>query len=115
MSAVELLNILTNNFPNFQDHAIYNGHQIHFYKRAQLLIRHIYGYFHAKGLGEFTDIEELTMFADYRVPQCLTLWGIFVYSPELRGIIESKKEIPAGSAQEVEIRAATVVAVEQFK
>ncbi len=50
-SAVQLLNILTSNFPNFQDHSIYEGHQIHFYKRAQLLIASTYGKYQGKGLG----------------------------------------------------------------
>ncbi len=42
-SAVKLLDILTSNFPNFQDHQIYEGHQIFFYKRAQILIAGIWG------------------------------------------------------------------------
>lgn len=50
-SAVELLNILTANFLNFQDHSVYKGHQIHFYKRAQILIRDIYAKFNGKGCG----------------------------------------------------------------
>jgi len=70
-SAVALLNILTKNFPNFQDHSIYQGHQIHFYKRAQILIGDIFGKFNGEGLGEFNDIDQLTMFPDYRVPQIL--------------------------------------------
>jgi len=55
-SAVSLLNILTFNFPNFQDHSIYKGHQIHFYKRGQILIADVWGKFQGKGLGEFKDI-----------------------------------------------------------
>lgn len=86
-SAACLLSILTNNFPNFQDHAIYKGHQIHFYKRAQILIGDIWAHFQAKGIGEFTDIGELTMFADYRVPQSLNHWGILTYSPELKAVL----------------------------
>ncbi len=50
-SAVKLLNILTANFPNFQDHSIYKGHQIHFYKRAQILIGDIFAKFDGKGCG----------------------------------------------------------------
>jgi hypothetical protein len=76
-SAITLLNILTNDFPNFQDHSIYKGHQIHFYKRSQLLISHIYNKFCGKGIGEFIDIDELTMFPDYRVPQLLEAEGVF--------------------------------------
>ena len=50
-SAVKLLDILTSNFPNFQDHSIYKGSQIHFYKRSQILIGDIFGRFNGTGLG----------------------------------------------------------------
>lgn len=76
-SAVKLLNILTENYPNFQDHAIYKGSQIHFYKRAQILIGDIYGSFQGKNLGSFTDIDQLTMYPDYRVPQVFQDEGVF--------------------------------------
>lgn len=79
-SAVKLLDILTCHFSNFQDHAIYKGHQIHFYKRAQILVGDIYAHFNGQGLGEFSDISELTMFADYRVPQILRQMGVLEYS-----------------------------------
>ena len=36
-----------------------------------------------KGLGQFTDIDKLTMFADYRVPAALRDFGILEYSREL--------------------------------
>jgi hypothetical protein len=50
-SAVNLLNILTSKFPNFQDHSIYKGHQIHFYKRPQILIGDIYAKYEGKSYG----------------------------------------------------------------
>ena len=56
-SAVKLLHMLTTDFTFFQDHAIYKGRQIHFYKRAQLLIRHIYGLFEKEDVGKFNDID----------------------------------------------------------
>lgn len=72
-------------FSGFRDEAIYNGQQIFFYKRAQILVGDLYG-----ALAEvkdfplkFTNLEQLTMFADYRVPQTLRLVGIFDYSPSL--------------------------------
>lgn len=55
------------------------------------------------------------MFADYRVPQTLNYWGILKYSPELEERIRNKQEIPHGGVYEVEIRAATVVAVERLR
>lgn len=36
------------------------------YKRAQILIGDIWACFHGEGLGHFTDIDTITMFADYR-------------------------------------------------
>lgn len=44
-SVVHLLDTLTKNFPNFQDHSIYRGSQIHFYKRAQIFIGDIWAKF----------------------------------------------------------------------
>lgn len=114
-SAVKLIEILTGTFPNFQDHAIYKGELIHLLKRVQILVGDIWGAFHGKGIGEFNDIHELTMFPDYRVPQLLRHEGVFSYSKELAELIDNKKEIPHGGAFEVEIRAATVVAVEKLK
>ena len=63
-----MLDILTANFINFQDHAIYKGRQVYFYKRAQILIADLYGAFMGKSYGAFSDIDQLTMFPDYRVP-----------------------------------------------
>jgi hypothetical protein len=63
----------------------------------------------------FTDLEKLTMFADYRVPQLLRSLGILQYTVALAGKIDAKQELGAGSEEEVEIRAATVHAVERLR
>lgn len=49
----------------------------------------------------FPDIDELTTFPDYRVPQILNQLNVLEYSEELTNIIESKKEIEAGSQIEL--------------
>ena len=72
---------------------IYKGCQVHFYKRSQILIGDIYSKFKGKGLGEFLDIHELTMFPDYRVPQILQAEGVFEYSEHLWTKIKNKEEI----------------------
>ena len=64
----------------FQDHTIYDGVQVFFYKRAQILVGDIWGAFKGQGLGKFEDIDKITMFADYRVPQILLELDILVYS-----------------------------------
>ena len=41
-------------------------HTVSFMKRAQLFIGDVWTRFGGQGLGEFNDIETLTMLADYR-------------------------------------------------
>ena len=41
----------------------YSGRQLFFYKRAQIFVGDVWGAFHGAGLGRFTDIDQLTMFA----------------------------------------------------
>ena len=66
-SAVNLLNILTENFPNFQDHTIYKGHQIHFYKRSQILIGDIYAKYEGKSYGNFQlTISMIVVYTDFK-------------------------------------------------
>ena len=55
--------------PGFRDEAIYNGRQIFFYKRAQILCADLIGaYSDISHDKKFQNTQELTMFADYRVP-----------------------------------------------
>lgn len=55
------------------------------------------------------------MFPDYRVPQILNQFGVLSYSADLNTLIKHKTVIPHGGEHEVEIRAATVIAVEEIK
>ncbi|KAG1691057.1 hypothetical protein DVH05_027338 [Phytophthora capsici] len=115
-SAVEAIRLVLANFPGFRDHAVYKGEQVHFYKRAQILVGDVWAAYGRRtaGIASFHDIGKLTMFADYRVPQVLRPEGVMVYSAELANLVDSKTEIPAGSEMELEIRAATIQAVEQI-
>ena len=53
--------------------------QVFFYKRAQILVGDLWGAFQGSGVGQFSDIEVLTTFADYRVPVVLRTEGALVY------------------------------------
>ena len=55
------------------------------------------------------------MFADYRVPQILRAKGILKYDKHLSDLVDNKKELPHGSKEEIEIRAATIQSVEKIK
>ena len=114
-SAGRLVDMIVTSFPGFQDHLQYKGREVCFYKRAQILAGDIWGALKGKGLGAMHDVEQLTMFADYRVPQILEARGVLEYSQALKKRIMDKEELPQGGEEEVEIRAATVHAVEELK
>jgi hypothetical protein len=81
-SVPRLLELITR-IPCFQDHCVYKGRQVFFYKRAQILVGDIFGIFGGKGLGAFQDMGQLTMFPDYRVPQILRHYKVLSYSHSL--------------------------------
>ncbi|MDI6591998.1 MAG: queuosine salvage family protein [Patescibacteria group bacterium] len=109
--ALKLLEVITNDFPSFYDWAIYKGNKVFFHKRAQLLIADI----HRRGLAKFKNIDKLTALADYKIPQILRKLGILEYAPDLAEKIDNKVLIPAGSEEEIEIRANTIWAIELMK
>lgn len=87
-SATKLLEIVVDNFPCFQDETLYKDIKVSFYKRAQILVADIWNFFGGTGLGEFKDIDKITMFADYRVPQVLVYYGVLEYSDELMEVLK---------------------------
>jgi hypothetical protein len=82
--------------------------EVKFYKRAQLAPAMIYGRFRGKGPGTFTDIGDLTVFADYKLPQALRRLGILRYREGLARKVDSLVLIPPCSREEVEIRCTTI-------
>ncbi|GBP42806.1 Queuosine salvage protein [Eumeta japonica] len=115
-SAVKLLEIVLNNFDCFVDEGIYKGKKVSFYKRAQILVADLWNFFGGENWGKFVDIDKLTMFADYRVPQVLAHFGVLVYSDDLkRLIIKGAGSIENGSDLEMEIRGCSIHAVQLLK
>ena len=113
--ALKLLQILVSDFPSFNDFAAYKGKRVFFHKRAQLLISNVYRVFRGKSYGNLNNIDHLTAFADYKIPQVLRKLGILEYTSELTSKIDNKIPIPAGSEQEIEIRASTIWTIEMIK
>lgn len=95
-SAVKLLDLIVNDFECFRDEAVYCEKRVGIYKRAQILIGDIWACGRGKDLGQFDDIFELTMFADYRVPQVLVDFGAMSYSTELEQLLKKGKPLSAG-------------------
>ena len=112
--AQNLLELVAATFLMFQDHCIYKGKQVYFYKRAQILVGDLWGMLKElddPGIG-IKNIEQLTCFADYRIPQIMVHDGILEYSDELWQKIDGKEVLLYGSEEEVEIRGCMVTAVE---
>ena len=114
-SAVRLVLLLAQRFPSFNDVAWYRGHEVRFLKRAQICVADLHGSFSGKGYGSFTDLDQLTAFADYKVPQVLRPFGILDYHPSLAARIDKQDLIAPGSEEEIELRAATVWACELLR
>ncbi|XP_034942797.1 queuosine salvage protein [Chelonus insularis] len=112
-SADKLLKLIVNEFECFRDEADFYGHRVSFYKRAQILIGDIWACYRGKDLGEFNDIDLITMFADYRVPQVLMHYGAMRYSNPLLSTLQTGTELAAGSVEEIEIRGCSIEVVER--
>jgi len=114
-SALNLVELLVENLPSFRDEAEYYGTKIYFYKRAQIFVADLYGAFAGKDWGYFKDIDKLTAFADYKLPQVLRHVGVLQYSPSMEHKVDHGIFLEAGSPEEIEIRANTIWAVELIR
>ncbi|KAF9580113.1 hypothetical protein BGW38_003367 [Lunasporangiospora selenospora] len=114
-SSLALVNIITSNFSSFRDEAAFCGRKVQINKRAQILVADLWACFQNQGYGEFHDIDEITMFADYRVPQTLYHFQCLQYSQELLDILDRGELLPNGSPVEVEIRGNSIWAVELIR
>jgi len=99
----------------FRDVEHYRGTEIPFYKRAQLTAADLSLALDRTGLGRFDDLDRLTIFADNLVPHVLRIDGVLEYTPGLAERIDREELIPAGSEEEIEIRAAAVDVVERIR
>ncbi|CAH0592127.1 unnamed protein product [Chrysodeixis includens] len=114
-SATKLLEIIVDNFTCFQDEVTFKGQKVSLYKRAQILVADLWNFFGGTGWGEFNDIDRITMFADYRVPQVLVYFGAMSYSDDLMDKLKKDELLPSGSDEEIEIRGCSIHAVELLK
>jgi len=115
-SCLQIVNSIIEGVTTYRDETLFKGRQIFLYKRAQILAADLY--YMLKELTtpiNLLDACELTMFADYRVPQILLELGILEYKDELLEKVINKIEILPNSIEEIEIRANTILGVETIK
>jgi hypothetical protein len=92
--------------------AAYQGREIALLKRAQICATDLHCVWEQHGDPGLVGMDELTVFADYRLPQYLRHVGIIELQPELAARIERRAELVAGALEEIELRAATIWAGE---
>lgn len=116
-SAARLVNMLARDFQCFRDEHIYEGREkpVRFLKRAQIFVADIWACFDGEDYGDFYDIDKITMFADYRIPQILISLGALYCSPTVAAAINDKKILPSGSRWEMQLRACSIWAVELIR
>lgn len=114
-SAVRLVHLLEREFSSFRDLATWQGRPVRLLKRAQITVVDLYGAFGGTRWGAFHDLDALTAFADYKIPQVLRALGVMVYEPDLADRVDRRDLLEAGSEEEVEIRAAMIWAVEWIR
>ena len=92
---------------------------VFFWKRAQILTAETWAAFSPPSEAEphplFPHgIGQLTMFADYRVPQVLHHLRLLTYTPTLVCALKANEEFASGAREEIAIRAASIIAVERI-
>lgn len=112
-SAVRLSNTL-GSIGHFADVYEHEGLTFPFLKRAQLTAYDLALFCPEEERCRFGDLSDLTIFADNLVPHTLKIDGILAFDPVLDSRIEAGELIPAGSAEEIEIRAMAVHATERL-
>ncbi|XP_069589711.1 queuosine 5'-phosphate N-glycosylase/hydrolase [Ranitomeya imitator] len=111
-SAVNLMHLVVENFPSYRDEGIFQGQKVAFYKRAQILVGDTWGVLEGQNDGCFHDIDKITMFADYRIPQALVHFGTMRYSEDLLKKLKEGWLFRNGDREEMEIRGCSIWAVE---
>ncbi|KAI6171009.1 Queuosine salvage protein [Aphelenchoides bicaudatus] len=114
-SAQKLLRLLVQDFTSYRDSTTFKGKKLLFLKRAQIFAADVYSALKDNPQTpyvNFTDINSITMFADYRVPQVLYHFGILNYADSLTKHLKSLKLIKKNSEMETAIRGLSIFACE---
>ena len=106
--AERLVKTIVAEFPSFRDEVRREGRPVRFYKRAQITAADLTRLLPDDPLGRLTGLERLTAFADYKVPQVMRREGMLVLAEPLARRVDARSELPAGSDEELAIRAATI-------
>ncbi len=110
---VELTVQIAETFAGFDDVPTYKGKSVYFYKKAQLAVSD-FVYNPLKLPTGVSNTNDLTGWADYKIPANLRQLGILVYTDDLANRVDNKVLIPEKSEEEIEIRASQLIAVDRI-
>ena len=113
-SDIELRSYIVDNFSHFNDKSIYKDKEIHFNKRATLLVNDLYR-ISSTIKNNIGNVDNLTGCADYAIPRIFRDYGLLVYNDELSNLIDSEELIKHDSEMEIEIRANMLYLIELIK
>ncbi|MDQ2714972.1 MAG: queuosine salvage family protein [Chloroflexota bacterium] len=114
-SAPQLAALIAREFPSFHDTARYCNREVCFFKRAQICVADLYTACAGQRWGALANLDQLTIFADYKLPQVLRHFGVLAYDPALATRVNAQELLEPGGGEEVEIRATTVWACELLR
>lgn len=114
-NAVILLEKIITDFPSFNDTRLLDTKELGFYKRAQLQIKMMSDVGVSFGNKPLHNLDKLTALADYKIPQLLRALEIIEYNTDLANKVDNLDLIPKDSKDEIEIRVATIWAIEYLK
>ncbi|KAF9013304.1 hypothetical protein BDQ17DRAFT_1343164 [Cyathus striatus] len=123
-TSLGLVKMVTESFPSFRDEVHFKGRKVYLWKRAQILVAETWAAFYPASPDtphpifpgpHGAAIHQLTMFADYRVPQILHHLRIISYPATLVKKLKSGSPLLSGSKEEVSLRAASIIAVERVR
>jgi len=112
--AIKIVKSILENFPCFKDASSLDGKEVIFLKRAQICAND-FAYVLKNSENEVTNLDKLTAYADYKLPQLLRMYGVINYEESLANRIDTLTEVTHDSREEIEIRSATIWAVELLK
>jgi hypothetical protein len=105
---------ITRALASYRDGTWHKGRWVWILKRAQILANDLSQLTQKYPKFVISNTDRLTVFADYRLPQILRHYGVLEYSSELAKRLVEKQLLPNGSDEEVEIRAATIIACQRL-
>lgn len=113
--AFKLIDLVCCNFHSFLDVSTFKGRPVWMLKRAQILVADIWACFEGKSFGHFHNIDHITMFADYRIPQQLESLGLLCLSEEFKEQLSDGHLFSVHEEKVIELRGCSIWVVELLR